>query len=123
MPGDWHIIGNKRRASDIDDTSDEDEQDQARFVLYYNSDSSSVRSCPYLISSLCYHMINIFIRNLSGSLGYKDPRGYRIVMVLNPKDPDMKLLSLYFKRYTHYHSFILSFPWVRTPPSSTPIYP
>jgi len=42
IPGDLHIIGNKRRASDIEDyTSDEDEQDQARFVLYYNSDSSS----------------------------------------------------------------------------------
>jgi hypothetical protein len=51
MPGDPHMIGNKRRASDIeDDTSDEDEQDQARFVLYYNPDSSSVRSCPYLVS-------------------------------------------------------------------------
>lgn len=53
IPGDLHIIGNKRRASDIeDDTSDEDEQDQARFVLYYNSDSSSVRSRPYFIDLL-----------------------------------------------------------------------
>ena len=51
IPGDLHLIGNKRRASDIeDDASDEDEQDQSRFVLYYNSDSSSVRSRPYLIS-------------------------------------------------------------------------
>lgn len=40
IPGDLHITGNKRRASE-DDTSDEDEQDQARFVLCYNSDSSS----------------------------------------------------------------------------------
>jgi len=34
-------LGNKRRLSDIEDNiSDEDEQDQARFVYYYNSDSS-----------------------------------------------------------------------------------
>ena len=45
MPTDLHIIGNKRRACDIeDDTSDEDEQDQTQFVFYYNSDSSPVCS-------------------------------------------------------------------------------
>jgi len=40
-PADQHKIGSKRRASDIEDnTSDEDEQNQARFVYYYSSDSS-----------------------------------------------------------------------------------
>jgi hypothetical protein len=41
MPVDLHLIGHKRRASDMEDnTSDEHEQDLARFVYYYNSDSS-----------------------------------------------------------------------------------
>jgi len=41
MPAGLHLIGNKRRASDIEDNiSDEDEQHQIRFVYYYNSDSS-----------------------------------------------------------------------------------
>ena len=45
MPTNHHIIGNKRRATDIEDCiSDEDEQDQARFVYYYNSDTSQVYS-------------------------------------------------------------------------------
>ena len=61
MPGDLHIIGNKRRACDIedDDTSDEDEQNQAQFVLYYNLDSSPVRSSLLPIP----RMIKIFFRH------------------------------------------------------------
>jgi hypothetical protein len=62
-------------------------------------------------------MINLFIRNLSASSDYKGLRGYRIVMALKSKDSNIKLLSLYFKCYTLYHFFFLSFPcqWVRTP--------
>jgi len=49
MPADLQLIGSKRRASDVEDnTSDEDEQDQARFVYYYNSESSQVRCPPIL---------------------------------------------------------------------------
>ena len=45
IPADLHGIGNKRRASEMEDNiSDEDEQNQAQFVYYYNSDSSQVRS-------------------------------------------------------------------------------
>jgi hypothetical protein len=45
MPADLHVIGNKRRASEIEDNiNDEDEQDQAQFV-YYNSDSSPESDC------------------------------------------------------------------------------
>ena len=47
-PGDLYIISNKRPASNIE--SEEDEQDQAQFFLYYNSDSSSVRPPLYLFS-------------------------------------------------------------------------
>lgn len=46
ISADLHLMGNKRRASDIeDDAIDEDEQDQARFVYYYNLDSFQESVC------------------------------------------------------------------------------
>jgi hypothetical protein len=70
-------------------------------------------------------MIDLFIRNLSASSGYKDPRGYRIIlMVLKSKESNIKLLSLYFKALHSLSFFFLSLPcqWVRNPPSQFDSY-
>lgn len=114
MPG-LALIGNKRRLSDIEDNiSDEDEQDQARFVYYYNSNSSEVSPCLALNRPFfAIAMTDLFIRNLSASSGHEDLRVYRMVTVPKSKDPNMKILSLYFKPYTHYLlSFFLSSGYV-----------
>ena len=104
-----------------DDTSDEDEQDQARFVLYYNSDSSSVCSRPSLVSLLCYCMVDLFIRNPSASLGYKGPRVYRMVMALRPKDSNINCYPCILNS-TLIIIFFLTFIYLGTYSSQFEIY-